>query len=140
MEKSRSKKIRFVGKKLHFPRMEEESLSITNAGAATPNQEDLVSRPGRIGPLINKKTPLRKTIDRNYDFDFEDEVGDDALTSLFDENHDRSGVEVKKVTNGVEKWNKIQNSINGERHSSKNRSNDDESINYSGFELFIFTS
>ena len=98
MEKSRSKKIRFVGKKLHFPRMEEESLSITNAGAATPNQEDLVSRPGRIGPLITKKTPLRKIIDRNYDFDFEDEVGDDALTSLFDENHDRSGVGVKKVT------------------------------------------
>jgi len=98
MERSRSKKIRFVGKKLHFPRMEEEGLSITNAGAATPNQEDLVSRPGRIGPLITKKTPLRKTVDRNYDFDFEDEVGDDALTSLFDENHDRSGVGVMKVT------------------------------------------
>ena len=64
---------RFLGKKIYFPRLEEENLSITDAGAATPNQDDLVSRPGRIGPPTNKKEPQKKIIDRNYDFDFEDE-------------------------------------------------------------------
>jgi len=89
---------RFLGKKIHFPRLEEENLSTTDAGAATPNQDDLVSRPGRIGPPTNKKEPQKKIIDRNYDFDFEDEGGDDALTSLFNENYDRFGVEVTKST------------------------------------------
>ena len=96
-KKENSKK-KFLGKKIHFPRIEEENLSTTDAGAATPNQDDLVSRPGRIGPPTNKKGPQKKIIDRNYDSDFEDEGGDDALTSLFDENYDRFGVEVTNST------------------------------------------
>ena len=97
--KKESSRKKFLGKKIHFPRIEEEILSTTDAGAATPNQDDLVSRPGRMGPPTSMKAPQQQTIDRSYNFGFENEVGDDTLTSLFDENYDRFGVEVVKSTN-----------------------------------------
>ena len=36
--KKENPKQRFLGKKIHFPRLEEENLSTTDAGAATPTR------------------------------------------------------------------------------------------------------